>query len=215
MENVKQNQILKTSNEEDVFFKTPYFVFLDIDGTLWDAKYEYIYHSYMLNYVDYPKLNPNSIKAVNILLRSLDQKYDTRLVITSQRRKHLRNAIEYLSKEGLKYPGPVFAIKYPTNLSRGEEIINFMEKGYKLNPSDVSHLQGRIARFFYRMTNNDFNNYVVLEDERDLINKTIPRNRIIYADHDKRSITPRQIQHYLKKIGVPVLNAPEEELTNI
>ena len=57
--------------------KQPYYIFLDIDGTLYDATYVQHIYGPFTSHVEYPVLKPESINAVNLLLRSLESKFNT------------------------------------------------------------------------------------------------------------------------------------------
>ena len=67
--------------------KNPYYVFLDIDGTLWD--YDFRIRNKELT------LNPQSLMALNYLLDNISQKYEVRIVMTSKRRQFFEKHVIY------------------------------------------------------------------------------------------------------------------------
>ena len=71
-----------------------FYVFLDIDGTLWDMKDLHKRNKVVV------ELNPESIQAVYALVDSLEQKYDAELVITSRRRTDWCECLRFLQQEG-------------------------------------------------------------------------------------------------------------------
>lgn len=183
--------------------KEPYYVFLDIDGTLWDAKFNYPRYGFQMNYVAEPVLKPESIEAVNLLLRSLEQDFDTRLIITSHRRENLSKCVSYLMDNGLEYHKSIYATKYPSVINRGNGIVDFMEeRGEK--PLKYRTITNAFAKLVYNVFGEDFERYVVLEDVKSKIKDAIPPARRIMANHDKRSISISQVEKYLKRNNLSI-----------
>ena len=176
--------------------KQPYYIFLDIDGTLWDAKFATSIHGYCYYNQTHPKLKQDSINALNVLLSSIENNFDSKLVITSRRRKNLQDCLNYLTENGLVYDKPIYATKVG-NSSRGEKIVDYMvSEG--MTPFTFPTLSNIVQKMLFNFKNNDFKNYVVLEDEKNLIKNQIPPARTIMANHDSRSLTTKQVVSYLK-----------------
>lgn len=183
--------------------KENYYVFLDIDGTLWDAKFAYNVYGAGFNYIVDPRLKKDSIEAVNLLLRSLEEKFDTQLVITSKRREYMNECVSYLQKYGLKYDKPILCLPFGKNY-RGERIIGYMQDQND-NPEHLKKPQNALAKIFNAFIVKGKQNYVVLEDEYKLIKHSVPSRRLIFSDHNKRAITSKQVRNYLKTNDIPVL----------
>jgi len=189
--------------KKEKIIKKPYYVFLDIDGTLWDASYRARIYGPFANVVQDPSLNPESIKAINLLLRSLEEKFNTKLVITSSRRENMTECVRYLSFNDLNYNKPIFCTSFEPGI-RGDKIVSYMQQqgevGFK-----YPTLKNFISKILYSKKNEDFSNYVVLEDTRKKVRNQIPRSRIIYSNHNKQSITTDQVVDYLKANNLPVI----------
>lgn len=188
--------------------KQKYYVFLDIDGTLWDASTNFNYYGPNFGHIDFPKLSNRSIKAVNILLSSLENKFDSKLVITSERRNELKTCIDYLKHYGLKYDKPIFAIPYPTKIKRGKDIVDYMKSNGD-GPIEYPN-KNLFLKMLHSFKNNDYKNYVVLEDMKKLISGYIPKERLIFSNHNKRSVTIKQVEKYLKDNNIEMV-LPEEK----
>lgn len=191
--------------------KERYFVFMDIDGTLWDYKYGEHYHGPFVYQTEYPRLKSTSIKAVNILLKSLEEKYDTTLVITSRKRENMPECIEYLKHYGLSYDKPILCTPfvYYANKPRGEKIIDFMsDRNVYPERLNKKSLINKVLNVFISKGSK---NYVVLEDDYPLVKKSIPRRRLILTNHNNCSLTIDQVKNYLKTNNIPVKDdsAPE------
>ena len=107
--------------------KEKFYVFSGIEKTLISQNFIDAYYSGV------PKVHgdiipdPTCMKALNYLLRELEQKYDVRLVITSQKRSDPRYCENYLKTYGLDYHKPIFYTKYVSG-TRGEKIVDFLDE---------------------------------------------------------------------------------------
>lgn len=184
--------------------KLPYYVFLDIDGTLWDAEFAFYMHGFTFNSHPAPKLKPESVKALNLLLRSLEYSFDTKLIITSKRRHDLDFCVDYLQQNGLKYNKPIFCTNNSTD-ARGKKILDFMRENGSA-PCELPPNANLWTRLQYAFSIHGNPNYVVLEDEKRLVCDQIPRNRIIYTNHNNQSLTIKQVEQYLKRNEISLQN---------
>lgn len=192
--------------------KERYFVFMDIDGTLWDYEYGEYYQGPFVYENPYPRLKSSSISAVNILLKSLEEKYDTMLVITSRKRENMPECIEYLKQYGLSYDKPILCTPfvYYANKSRGEKIIDFMsDRNIKPERLRKKSLVNKVLNVFISKGSK---NYVVLEDDYPLVKKSIPKRRLILANHNNRSLTIKQVKDYLKINNIQVKEDSSPEM---
>ncbi len=176
--------------------KPAYYVFCGIDGVLWDLPYGQLIHGPYLSAIDNPVLKKESVEALNLLLKSLEQTHDTKLVITSQRRSDLASCATYLSSNRLDYDKPLYATRFTEGL-RGEKIIDFMQKENR-EPQVAITLGDKLMEILGKTkTNGNFSNYVVLEDNQRVIKKHIPAERTIKTDFNKSSLTTKQVVEYL------------------
>ena len=187
-----------------------YFVFLDIDGTLIDLKYGQRICGPYFEFGENSVLNPESIKALNLLLESLEQKYDTRLVITSGRRKNLAPCVKNLYENGLKYDHAITCTPL-TPERRGQKIVDFMMTS---SMPRYPKIQKAVDFIMKRYADHGYKNYVVLENNTSKIRYEIPPERRIIANSKKKALQPEQIVKYLRSNNIPI-TAQEKQRENI
>lgn len=190
--------------------KLPYYIFLDIDGTLWDLVFGNHVHGPYLPYQPEPRLKPESVSALNLLLSSLEDKFDTSLVITSGRRGNLAKCTEYLHRDGLEYNKPIYCTKFVSEGSRGSKIVDYLQQENH-GPFIYPTLNSVAQKLLFGLKNSDYSNYVVLEDERKKISKEIPSARCIITNKKHRSLTTAQVERYLSQNGI-AFEKTEEKL---
>ena len=187
-----------------------YFVFLDIDGTLIDLKYGQRTRGPFFEFGENTVLNPESIEAVNLLLESLEQKYDTRLVITSGRRKNFVPCVKNLYENGLKYDRAITCTPL-TQERRGQKIVDFMMTSSLPRYPKVQKVVDFILR---RYADHGYKNYVVLDNDVSKIRYEIPPERRIMANAKRKALQPEQVIKYLKANNLPVPER-EQQIENI
>ena len=188
-----------------------YFVFLSIDGTLIDLKYGQYSRGPFFDFGENTALNPESIEAVNLLLESLEQKYDTRLVITSGRRKDLIPCVTSLYENGLKYNRPITCTSL-TPERRGQKIVDFMMTSSLPKHPKIQNLVNFIMR---RYADHGYENYVVLENNTSKIRYEIPPKRRIITNAKKKALQPEQVIKYLKENNLPIAINEQQQQENI
>lgn len=110
--------------------KEKFYLFLDIDGVLWDWNWRKSCNP-KANCRIPPvlgKLNPNSVKALNILIEYLEKDYDLQLVISSTWRIGMALTIKTLEKNNVNLPKNI--TRTPINIfakNRGLEIRKYLE----------------------------------------------------------------------------------------
>jgi hypothetical protein len=176
-----------------------YFIFLDIDGTLIDFNYGQYVRGPFFSFGENTVLNPESIEALNLLIDSLEQKYDTRLVITSGRRENLHSCAKNLYDNGLKYDRPITCTPL-TEGRRGQKIIDFMMTSSKSKHPTAKKMVDFILK---RYADNGYENYVVLENNVSKIRYEIPPKRRIITNAKCRALQPYQVEKYLKNNNIP------------
>ena len=189
--------------------KQPYYVFMDIDGTLWDIESARSVHGPFLPEIALPTLKTESVAAINIMLENLEKRFDTKLVITSRHRSNMVECVNYLRFNGVTYYKPIYCTAFRPGL-RGEKIVDFMEnQGEK--PFTYPTLGNLFERILYTKRNNqDFKNYVVIDDNKKAISKHIPPERRIVTNKRDGALTFDQVINYLCKNGIPVQISGEQ-----
>ena len=180
--------------------KEQYFIFLDIDGTLVDLEYGQRARGPFFSFGKNTVLNPESIEALNLLIDSLEQKYDTRLVITSGRRKNLHECVRHLYDNGLKYDKPITCTPL-TEGRRGQKIVDFMMTSSTQKYPKAKKLIDFILK---RYADHGYKNYVVLENDISKIRYEIPPARRIITNAKNKALQPYQVEKYLKTNNLPV-----------
>lgn len=177
-----------------------YFIFLDIDGTLVDFEYGQRVRGPFFSFGENTVLNPESIEALNLLIQSLEQTYDSRLVLTSGRRENLRACVRNLFENGLKYDRPITCTPLEPG-RRGQKIVDFM-----MTSSMPRHprLQKVVDYLLRRYADHGYKNYVVLENDASKIRYEIPPERRIMTNAKKRALQPYQVERYLKANNIAV-----------
>jgi len=178
-----------------------YYVFLDIDGTLIDEEYGKRVRGPFFSFGQNSVLKPESIEALNILLASLEQKYDTSLVITSGRRQNFSACVKHLHEEGLVYDKWITCIPFEPG-RRGQKIVDHMmtksQPKFPRLSKVINYLIGKYA-------DSGYTNYVVLEDNLKKIKYEIPPARRIMTNKHSQSLTIKQVENYLKRNNIPVI----------
>lgn len=158
--------------------KEKFYVFLDIDGTLWD--YSFLRKTNSLIY----KLNPDSVDAINRLIKKIDEKFDCELVITSQRRKDWDECKNFLLSSGLKYDKELKRIKVNDKKPRGIKIAEYMENDLKgrefVNHKNFNPIVATIkTRVIAKKMSQ---NFVVIDDNMNPLIGLIPYKNIVKTD---------------------------------
>jgi len=169
--------------------KEVFYVFLDIDGVLWNEEYiTFLRDNNISKNNDIETyLSPQSMSALNMLLLSLSSSYIVQLVITSSRRSMLEKTIYILYKNNLSYEGKIDKTESKLkniDMPRGLEIKKYLKQ------------------------NKNPKNYVVIDDEVKDIKPFIKKLNII--DVKSEGLQIYHIEKFLKtKIFVKSLNENE------
>jgi len=152
-----------------------FFVFLDIDGTLWDWKYikslPYKTHGIIKQY------NPESIRALNHLLNILSKSYNPELVVTSSLRKNMVELLDDLISQGLDI-----------NI-RGLEIGSTI--------FDVVANKSRAQEILVYAKNTLSDNFVIIDDDGFDYADHFPSNRIIKPNIFKGSLSKEMVDEFV------------------
>ena len=167
---------MKINYQEEGTPKPIFYVFSGIDKTLSNNTFKKTYYGDRAPIHDDYDLDPDCVHALNFLLSNLEEKYDTRLVITSNRRANQHNCINYLKNNGLNYDKPIAFTKM-IHGTRGEKVVEFLESnGATPLTYHTAPLYVRLLKRF--KDNPDFNNYVVLDGSGKSYSRYIPKSQI-------------------------------------
>lgn len=181
-----------------------FYVFLDIDGTLWDMKDLHKRNKVVV------ELNPESIQAVYALVDSLEQKYDAELVITSRRRTDWCECLRFLQQEGFDI------FKYDLHRThlinwkkpRGVKIAEYMYNDRIGNSGYEPKLFSRLFEKHMAKKENQKmkNNFVVIDDDMAPLKDYILPENIIQTSREKRSLDMEMVEEFLRSKGLENVN---------
>ncbi len=152
-----------------------FYIFLDIDGVLYDMPF--LINSVKQGQISglHKKFKPESMQALNTLIKVLNQCYNVELVISSTWRANLEKTIKTLYENGLEYASQIQRTELKLNpFNRGIEIKNYL----KDKPNN--------------------NNFVILDDEWFDFKKHFDIKNIIKTSMWKGSLSCMQVNNFLK-----------------
>ncbi len=155
--------------------KEKFYVFSGIDHTLMGTDYLKKYYGKIGFRFGYVRTDKYCMETLNYLLESLEEKFDTVLVITSGKRENPGACLEYLKYNGLRYDKPIFFTKFVAG-PRGEKIVDFLEE-QGTTPLEFHKAPLYVKMLKYFKDNPDFKNYVVLDQPKAEISKYIPSSQ--------------------------------------
>ena len=170
--------ILTRQNEFDklIFMKEKFYIFLDIDGVLWDWNYR------MSEIIEKEKnpsriiseFNPQSVNALSYLVSKISKNYDCSIVISSTWRNDMAHTEKVLKSSGLIYKKPFLSTPITNEPGkRGEKEILPMTK--RLN-----------------------GNFLIIDDEYFDFKKFFPEEKIIKTNINFGSLKPEQVIDWCK-----------------
>lgn len=153
-----------------------FYVFLDIDGVLWDWKYqkEFLKQNPHLHGRFVNKFDPKCIDALNFLLKELSKKYNVQLVISSTWRLEFEKAISSLLNQGLLFNKKILA-----------------------TPIMKHDRQLEIETFLQDKPNK--NNFVILDDDCNCLD--FDQNKIIKTNIENNSLSKEMVRNFLNFIS--------------
>ena len=171
--------------------KEKYYVFLDIDGTLWDYEYR-MYNNNGL-------LKPQSMEALNYLLDRISDEHDVQIVMTSRRRKQFDSACKLLYDSGLKKCYKNIDKTPWVEGDRGKKILDYMKNSGQKFIYDNNILKQKLLRMLKKPI---FDRYVVLEDESDKVVQAIPKDKLISPNIISNALSMDMVKNFLTKEGI-------------
>lgn len=153
--------------------KENYYVFLDIDGTMWDIKYV-LYSLYFGSYSYLRQPNIESIDALNLLVHELSKVYNVQLIISSVLRKFFKRDIRIMKEFGLEY-----------------------YKDIEITP--INYLTKSSAIKEYLLNKANSTNYLIIDDSPFVtLNKKYPN--IIKTNIINKSLSVKNVKSFLSKL---------------
>lgn len=196
--------------------KEKFYIFLDIDGTLYTQHdiHEFTPAGYPIYLsVDFwPKdCNSESRDAFNKIIDTLEEKYDTEVVIVSRKRKDMQMCEHYLKEiYQLHISKPLQKTPYIEG-ERFDKIIDYIENNCGMYPKTKSIIRNFLHR--KHLTSN----YVIIDDdtsakdmETTLLSKIFDSENYIHVNGKRNSLRMYQADEFLKSRN---LN-PEDLLPN-
>lgn len=151
--------------------KDKFYIFLDIDGVLYD--WNFILKKSDKKACTIKNFDPKSIDALNFLIEKLSKSFNVEIVITSTWRINMQKTIEILLKNGLNKTIKINSTEisnYPQN--RGLEILNYLQ-------------------------NNSCKNFVIIDDEMFDFDKYFKKSHIIKTNIFNSSLNKEMIINFL------------------
>jgi len=164
--------------------KENYYVFLDIDGTMWDIKYV-LYSLYFGSYSYLRQPNIQSVDALNLLIKELSKSYNVQIVISSVLRKFCKRDIKLMKEFGLKYNGNI-----------------------QITPLFCSSRNIAIKKYLLTKENN--NNYLIIDDNP-FVTLSKKHTNVIKTNFLNGSLSVQNVQDFLAKINVTANVEPTKE----
>ena len=108
-----------------------FYIFLDIDGVMFDWKYRLSSGKKLGGVIK--DFNPESVKSLNFLCDTLSKQFNTSVVITSTWKQHWDSLLEVFDANGVDV-SKVNLSKTTTRINpcyRGREIVEYLGEGYR------------------------------------------------------------------------------------
>ena len=141
--------------------KKRFFIFLDIDGVMYDLKYfkQRMVTKYIKRETPLTKFKPESVEALNYLIKKLSNDYSVHLVISSSWRHNFSYIINTLLNNGVNLPYEVDRTCCSKNrFNRAKHIFEYLKEKELSSKSDC---------------------FVIIDDERFNFNKYFNKSVII------------------------------------
>ena len=181
--------------------KDPFYIFTSISGVLYNYKSAECVHGPFLSQINYPILTKDNVDALNYLLTSLEQYYDTKLIITSKVRKDLPLCIDYLQRNGLQYDKPIFATLFKEG-KRSDKIIEFM-KSQNVNPNTKTTLADFATKLLNKaQSDRSFKNYLVIDKKNYSLSNRFPKSNYIATNPQTEGLTIEKVLDFLNQLNL-------------
>ena len=181
-----------------------YFIFLDIDGTLWDNSEN------PFPLIKSDKLNTNSVSAVNFLAEQLKNNgFCPEIVVISKQREHWNYCTKLLHSHGLN--PELQLIKLPIGkFTRGERISLLLHDASHNKNIYTLHRNFTVFDYLKRDYACKCNNYVVIDDRPEEL-RNIPEKNYIQTNIDNGRLKQEMVVNYLNSQNLKVETATKEK----
>lgn len=166
--------------------KENFYIFLDIDGVLYD--WDYMKKNNIRNFGTISTFSPESVDALNYLMEKLNTCYNTELVISSTWRRDMLKTVKTLKDNGVKMNlRKVFATpNFNESKTRGEEILSYLSK------------------------KPDNQNYVIIDDETCDIEPHFNKDRIIKTNIFSGGLNKEMVENFIEKNNIQTKTSENE-----
>lgn len=188
--------------------KAKFYIFLDIDGTLWDSNTPRYAGFYI-------QLKPESVVALNTLIESLKKIYDVDLVVTSKRRIRWSSCRQFLIDNGVNFPSEkmnrtqVVKLNNPRGVKIAEYLFNDVFRNRLKNEKTFSKINRVVLATFINRKFSDY--YVVLDDSIKPLKPYVPEKNIIRTSYYE-SLSMEMVSDFLESKNIPIV---ENRMTNV
>lgn len=156
-------------------YKKNFYIFLDIEGVMWD--WDYIKKSMRPDALFAPTYKPESVDALNFLIKKLEKQYNVIITISSS----------------WKYDLDLLKM----NFKRFNVICKNLDKTGSVY--DSKHRGKKILQYLNDKKENQ--NYVVIDDDDFDFQQCIPQQKIIKTEIFHNSLNLNQVKTFLNKLS--------------
>lgn len=193
--------------------KPKFYIFLDIDGTLWD------YYTLSTSSSYFYDPNPKAMYALHTLINSLRQKFEPDLVISSTRRIRWEKCKDYLYKEaGLHFDEALLHRTQVDNLDRprGMKIAEYMlaDQGKSINSNFFINFPIEALRA-KKVNKQMTGRYVVIDDNIEPLKSYIPKQNLIKTNIYRQSLSIEMVSDFLENFGLDVVDEDGNVLSSV
>ena len=158
-----------------------FYIFLDIDGVLFDWKYLMKQMREGLTKNQYNYINPDCVNALNHLIKSLEKHFNVTLVISSTWRISMEKTEQTLKENNLDYNKKLEHTPItPNPHERGKEILTYLQS--KPEPYD----------------------FVILDDETFDFDKYFDSSKIIKTNVSNNSLNNTMVKNFLNGLNIDI-----------
>ena len=156
--------------------KENFYIFLDIDGVLWDWKWRKnaIKNGKINNTQQITEFNPKSVEALNYLSKELNKKYNVKMVISSSWRHDMNFVKKQFDTQKINYNGELYRTTITNQPERRSlEIIDFLY-------------------------NHESGDFVIIDDEKFDFDEFFSKEKIIKTSIFEGSLSKKHIDKWLE-----------------
>jgi FMN phosphatase YigB (HAD superfamily) len=157
--------------------KGNFYIFLDIDGVLWDWKFLLSKKATNTNRGIMTKFNPESIKALNFLISETEKEYDTKLVLSSTWRYYFEKAKKILQNNNVLKSENLDKTPSLRRRQRGLEILKYLQD---------------------HKYNKEKDKFLIIDNQNFDFKKYFKQNKIIKTSIMNNSLSQEMVESHLQ-----------------